>query len=711
MAEQEPSSLGDFRLGDWLVQPRLNRISRGDSTITLELKVMQVLVCLAGHGGDLVTRQELVDTVWATEFISDNTVTHAVTEIRNALGDDAKSPIYVETIHRRGYRLVAPVEWVSREDGEKVVQAPHSKPRWPHILAVGIAAVIGLLVILPPEALFERRGEVPTDEPLPRIVVLPFENLGPPEDEYFADGITEEIISRLAAVSGLQVISRTSAMHYKNRRVPVGQIGEELDVGYVLEGTIRWDRGGGGHGRVLINPQLIDVTDDAHLWSDRFDRVLEDIFTIQSDVAEQVISHLQAILLESERRFIEARPTDNLEAYQAYLLGTQYLNRSYEESDIRLGLEMLERAVELDPEFAVAHAVLSEAHSAFYHFRFDFNPERLARAEAAVERALELQPGLPEGHRALANYYYCGFRDHDRALEQFAAAAEGLPNDAGVLGGIFAVYRDQLRWDEALEALKKWLEVNPQDYVAALEARNTYVYLHDYEKAEIEIRRAIAIAPDRPGAYYCGAFDYVSWDGNTDRARNLLESAPSVESPWFNYMRIQLDWYDRKTESALAKLEEWPIDAFDWQQAYEPKRLLECIFLSGMGEEQRARAACATAAELLEREIEARPQDYRLHTSLGRAYARLGRKEEAVRAGENAIELVPVVADKWPQKIGLAEIYARVGQHDKAIDLIDELLSIPCEFSVGLLRLDPAWDPLRDNPRFQALLEKYDTKD
>jgi len=576
-------------------------------------------------------------------------------------------------------------------------------------------AVGGLVVVIAAVAIWQLapRSEVPVPtEEIPRIVVLPFENLGSPEDEYFADGITEEIASRLAAVSGLQVISRSSAMHYKDRHLPVKQVGEELDVSYVLEGTIRWDRGGSDHGRVRITPQLIRVADDSQLWSERYDRVLEDIFTVQSDIAEQVIARLEATLLERERRAIEARPTDNMEAYQAYLLGTQYGWGSEEERYMRLSVEMLERTVELDPEFAVAHAMLSEMNSLLYHFRYSFTTERLEKAKASAERALALQPGLPEGHRALGYYYYWGFRDYDRALEEFAIAAEALPNDGNLLSGVWAISRRQGRWDEALVALDRWLSVDPQGYWAANQALKTYGILRDYGKAEEEMQRAIGIGPDLPDAYYKGAMNYVLWDGSTDRAWRLLESAPNLDSPFIEYQELLLDLYDRKPESALARLEEVSIDAFSLQYWYLPKELLGCTCLSQMSEWKRAEAACSSAVELLEREIGARPHDYRLYSAVGHAFALLGRKEEAVRAGEHAAELMPTSKDSLVGPnlaIELAKIYTQVGETDKALDLIEELLSIPCDLSVGLLRLDPAWDPLRDHPRFQALLDNYDT--
>jgi len=545
------------------------------------------------------------------------------------------------------------------------------------------------------------------DEGPKRIVVLPFENLGPPEDAYFVDGITDEIVSRLGAVSGLQVISRTSAMHYKDRRVPVRQIGEELDVGYVLEGTIRWDRSGEGHGRVRITPQLIKVADDSHLWSERYARVLEDIFAVQSDIAGQVISQLQTTLLEPERHAIEVLPTNNMEAYQAYLLGMRYRWACDQEREARLAVEMTERAVELDPEFASAHALLSEVHSILYHFHYDFTDERLAKARVAAERSMELQPGLPEGHRALGWYYYRGYRDYDRAREQFALASKSLPNDADLLLGFFAVNKRQGRWDEALEALERWQRVDPQGYLAALNAEVLYRFLRRYGHAEEQARRAISIAPDHPNAYHVLARTYLAWDGATDRARRLLESAPSLESPWSAHLLVRLELYDRRPGSAMARLQEASIDSSSFQESYAQRELLECICLSEMGEKPAAEAACTSAVELLEREIATRPHDHHIYSAIGHAFALRGRKEEAVRAGERGAELMPILRDAEAgaaQARELAKIYTRVGETDKALDLIEELMSIPCDLSVGLLRLDPVWDPLRDHPRFQALL-------
>ena len=244
------------------------------------------------------------------------------------------------------------------------------------------------------------------------------------------------------------------------------------------------------------------------------------------------------------------------------------------------------------------------------------------------------------------------------------------------------------------------------------EAAWAYTFLRDNDKAEEERRRSIAIGPDVPDAYGYGAWTYVLQDGATDRARGLVESAPDLGSPQISYVSVLLDLFDRKPDSALARLQASPIEGGWLSYSYEPIELLECMCLSARGAANGVEMACMSAVERIEREIHTRPNDYRLYSALGRGLAFLGRKEDAVRAGEHATVLMPISKDSLvgpKPAIELAKIYTQGGETDKALDLIDELLSIPSDLSVGLLRLDPVWDPLRDHPRFQALLEKYDT--
>jgi serine/threonine protein kinase/tetratricopeptide (TPR) repeat protein len=586
--------------------------------------------------------------------------------------------------------------------------------RWPSAggrywwwLALG-----GLAIAIAAVAIWQLAPRVEAPEPvgeIPRIVVLPFENLGSPDDEYFADGITEEITSRLAAVSGLQVISRTSAMQYKEQRPPLQQIGEELDVGYVLEGTIRWDRAVEKHGRVRITPQLIKVADDSHLWSERYDRVLEDIFTVQSDIAEQVISQLQATLLEPERKALEARPTENMDAYQAYLRGLSLSTAGWEPEAFRAAVAMFERAVALDPDFALAHVMLSETHSHVYHFGYDVAEERLEKAHHAAKRALEIDPDLPEGHRALGYYYYMGLRDYQRALEEYSIAAKALPNDSTVLAGMAFVHRRQGRWQEALAELEQCLRLDGQNYSNLMDTANTYSWLGRHREATRLFERAIALAPDKPDAYIWQYFALYLQNGPSDRGRQVLEAVPGG-SHYRDYFWFLQEFGERNFDAALEWLALFPEPVFESQFTFFPQALGECLCRSWLQQPERAREACEAARVLLENAVSDRPEDPRVHSALGLSYALLGRKDEAIREGERAVALWPVSKDalKGPTFIrNLAMVYAWVGDADAALDQIEYLLSEASNMSVAMLQAEPFWDPLRDHPRFQALLDEY----
>ncbi len=290
------------------------------------------------------------------------------------------------------------------------------------------------------------------------LAVLPFKNLGSPDDEYFSDGISDEIRGRLAKVRKLGVISRSSAFQYKNTDKTNRQIGSELGVDYLIDGTIRWDKRGGGAGRVRITPELIRISDDISIWSQPYDRQLEDIFEVQSDIAAQVLKQLQITLLEPERRVIEVKPTENSDAYHAYLRGLVYMAQpDYSEELYRLAIQMFERAVSLDPSFALAYVHLSVSHSAMHHHGYDPTEDRAAKAKSAVDRAFELQPGLPEAFVALGWYHYWCHRDYTRALEAFHVAQKDLPNDSRIVEGIGYIRRRQGKLEEATRYLKRAL--------------------------------------------------------------------------------------------------------------------------------------------------------------------------------------------------------------------------------------------------------------
>jgi TolB-like protein/Flp pilus assembly protein TadD len=578
---------------------------------------------------------------------------------------------------------------------------------WRWMALGGLAIAIAAIAIwqLAPRV----EAPAPADE-IPRIVVLPFENLGSPDDEYFASGITEEITSRLAAVSGLGVISRTTANRYQDSDKSIKEIGEELDVSYVLEGSVRWERDDAGEERVRITPQLIRVTDDTHLWSERYDRAIESIFAVQSDIAQQVIGKLEIVLLERERKALEARPTENMDAYQAYLRGLSFSAAGWEPETFELAVGMFERAVELDPDFAFAHALLSEAHSGAYHFGYDVTEGRLERAHRAATRALEINPDLPEGHRALGYYFYWGLRDYQRALEEFSIAAKDLPNDSTLLAGIAFVHRRQGLWLQALAELEQVLQLDSQNYSNLMDIGNTCSWLGKYEEATRFFERAIAIAPDRPDAYIWHYTALYHQYGPSERSRQVLEAVPA-RSHYLEYWWFMQEVGERNYKAALEWLARFPEPVFKSQFTFFPGALGECQCLILLKQPERAREACQVASTLLEDAVAERPEDPRVHSSLGLSYALLGRKSEAIREGKLAVALWPISKDalKGPQFVkNLAMIYVFVGESDAALDQIEYLLSIPSWASVGVLRTEPHWDPLRDDPRFQALLEKYD---
>jgi TolB-like protein/Flp pilus assembly protein TadD len=575
------------------------------------------------------------------------------------------------------------------------------------------AAVGGPVVAIAAFAVWQLAPRVeapmPTEE-IPRIVVLPFENLGSPDDEYFADGITEEITSRLAAVSGLGVISRTTANRYRDTGKSIKEIGEELDVGFVLEGSVRWERYAAGEQRVRITPQLIRVTDDTHLWSERYDRAIESIFAVQSDIAQRVTGKLEVVLLEPERKTLEARPTENMDAYQAYLRGLSFSTAGWEPEDFELATGMFERAVELDPDFALAHSLLSETHSHVYHFGYDVTEERLERAHRAATRALELDPDLPEGHRALGYYHYMGFRDYQRALDEFNIAATALPNDSTVLAGMAFVHRRQGRWQKALAELEHALRLDSQNYSILIDTANTCSWLGRFSEATHLFERAVALAPDRPDAYIWHYTVLYRQYGPSDRCRQVLEAVP-VRSHYREQFWFMQEFGERNYEAALEWLALYPEPVFESQFAFFPRTLGECHCWSWLQQPERAKDACEAASVLLEDAVADRPEDPRVHSALGLSYALLGRKDEAIREGERAVALWPVSKDalKGPMFVkNLAMIYAWVGDADAALDQIEYLLSRPSNVTVAMLYVAPFWDPLRDHPRFQALLEKHE---
>jgi TolB-like protein len=590
----------------------------------------------------------------------------------------------------------------------KPARAPASGGRW-----IGVAAVVLVIAALAYAVYTRLSGGGPGDAVWQEgektmLVVLPFENLGPPDVEYFADGVTEEITSRLSALSGLGVISRTSAVHYKNVKKPIKQIGEELGVDYVLEGTVRWDRAGEGESRVRVTPQLIRVADDTHLWSERYDRVLKDIFSVQTDIATNVIEQLNITLLEPERRVVEAQPTDNMEAYQAYLRGLDHLSRSsYRIEPWRMAIEMFGRAVEKDPEFALAHAALSRAHSGVFNVGIERTQDHVDKARKAAERAQALQPDLPEAHLALGYYYYHCPRDYDRALEEFEVARQALPSQDEILQHVGSIRPRQPRWDDSLDLHLRSLELNPLDASLCREIATTYLYLREYETALKYYDRSIAIAPDQTMSYGMKALAHWLDSGDPARSRAELERLPGQPGLFIAYVWLWQYVLEEDYEAADSLLVASNAEMFELVDVSMPTALLRGHVSELAGDDSRAREWYQAARSRLEHELTIRPDDARVHSSLGIVHAALGNKEEAIHEAKRAMAITPVSRDalRGVRHVDhLAWVYSRVGERDKAVETLEYLLSIPALSSPALLRIGQRWEPLRDHPGFQRLV-------
>jgi serine/threonine-protein kinase len=586
--------------------------------------------------------------------------------------------------------------------------------RWPHILAIVIATIIALLVILPPEALFERLGEEPPDAPLPRIVVLPFENLGAAEDAYFAEGMTEEITARLAAVEGIQVISRTSARQYEQTKKSIPEIGRELRVGYVLEGTVRWARTEGGASQIRITPQLIRADDDTHLWAETYDRVLEDIFDVQSEIAQKVTHELGIALGGGEKSAFGARPTENFEAYQAYLRGQYWASRphfTYENWE--RWMQAFQRAVELDPDFALAHAELARGHALVRYFRHDLTPERLEAAARSAQIALDLAPDDPRVHLDIGYYKLWAYRDIEGALAEFERAGGELAGSSDVLDAMGDLYVVQGRWEEALDSFQRGFELSPRDANLISSAAFMLISLRRYPEALAASDQAINLAPDAFWPYFYKALTLWGWHGDASETRPVLEALASTAGGWERWSWYWQEIYEGRYHEALGRLESATDRWIRIKMFARPNALLAGYAYEELGDVDSAAASYDVARELLEAEVEASPEDPRLHSSLGIIYAKQGRRDEAVREGKLACDLLPQSKDGFyylPYVIDLAHIYTILGDNEAALERLEHLLSNPSYFSAPFLRMDPRWNSLSDDPRFQALLEKYDTQ-
>jgi non-specific serine/threonine protein kinase len=551
------------------------------------------------------------------------------------------------------------------------------------------------------------------------LVVLPFENLGAPEDEYFANGTTDAITARLASVSGLGVISRQSAIQYKKTTRSIKQIGEELGVDYILEGTVQRERPGDPTSRVRVIPQLIRVADDTNIWAETYDESMTEVFRVQSDIAERVATHLDVALLEPERQAIEKKPTENLAAYEDYLRGMEHYFNLRNLPEAELSVQFLQNAVSLDPGFAEAWAGLSRAYFQLYwiHDR----PGALTLETEAAKRAEQLAPDTPETHLALGWLSYA-HREFDKALAHFERA-QSLRPSGDALQGIGFTLRRMGRWQEALNHFEDARRLIPHNYNLYFDGLGvTNIFLRRFDEAEENINQALSLAPQVSLGYLWKAHVLLARNGDIagakqvmleiSRRANKAEAAEGEVTQGYG-LTDELRVLSETQAELFDAFELGPIERFRGIQpaVIANTHLARALIIEAQKGRPAAIARYDSARVYYERIIRSNPQSAYIcvyHGDLGLAYAGLGRRKEAIREGKEAVRMMPLSKDAF---VGeqllryLAEIYMMCGEHEAAIDQLETLMSVPGYMSAAILRIDPLWDPIRSNPRFRRLVE------
>jgi serine/threonine-protein kinase len=555
------------------------------------------------------------------------------------------------------------------------------------------------------------------------IAVLPFENLSEEkENAYFADGVQNEILTDLAKVADLKVISHTSVMvstagNPRNLR----EIAQQLGVAHVLEGSVQRVRG-----KVRVNAQLIDARNDKHLWAKTYDRELADVFAIETELAQIIAGELQAKLTSSEKAAIEEKPTQDLVAYEFYARAVSLIYNvqvpfavDAPEKSLSEAVDLLNKAVARDPNFLLAYCQLAFTHDGAYQDDIDRTPARLALAQSAIDSAFRLRPGSGEAHLALGWHLYAGYSDYDRARSEVALAQQSLPNNPRVYELAGKIDHRQGRWADATHNLERACELDPRNLPYLVVLGGTYNELHNYEQWAKAMDRILALHPDRKPARILRAFievdqraDIGPWRVAIEKI--LAEDPALAKDPFLTGQRFTLALFDRDWDAA--GLLATALSQKNSDVGVDPE--LGRDFWMGVvarlkGDETSARAALTRA--LAEQEEEVRnSDDVRLLSRLGLIDAVLRKKEQALSEGQRAIERLPMVKDSIAEgyvKKYFVMICTWAGERELALEHLEAIATVPCGPSHGDLGLSPMWDPLRGDPGFEKIVASLAPKE
>jgi len=543
------------------------------------------------------------------------------------------------------------------------------------------------------------------------IAVLPFENLSTQkENAFFAEGVQDQILTNLAKVSDLKVISNISVQQYQTGIVRnLREIGQQLGVAYILEGTVQRESN-----RIRVTAQLIDAGSASQLWAETYDRDAADLFAIQSEIAQAIVGQLQAKLSPQEKADIEERPTQDLVAFDLYLqakgIVDTYLDAQDPHQSLLQAVRLLDEATKRDASFVLAYCYTARAHDLLYFLDLDPTPARALLAEAAVKTALRLRPDSAEAHLTMGDYYFRCHRDYTHAQEELAIARPGLPNSIPFFFLSAYIDRRQGRWAEAERDLVTAVGLDPRNPNAVNLLVDTYVLERRFSEAVRAYDRAIAAGSQAPIIYIRKAAVEFSATGDTKVLSVALANAPPEldVGGGETALRILLALIDRNYPEASRVLSVSP--RHDFQEVdfsfYYPRAWYEAIIARAKGDQSTATAGFAAARSVFETRLRVKPNDPRTLAVIAQVDAGLGKKELAIREGQEALKLMPVSKDAYDGPLvlqGLAQVYAWTGEPAQAVELVRTLMSIPGYLTPGYLKRDPSWDPLRGDPGFEKL--------
>lgn len=695
-----------FRIGDWLVQPSRNLLVRDGTVLRARPKVMDVLAVLAEHGNEVVPGEVLQQRVWGKRFLARTALSGTICELRELLGDDRLEPTYVETVPKRGYRLVAPV---TREEcepeglgGSRAIPTRSGVMRR-LVLVSMVVIVTGVAVTA---TLTHRRGTRP--DPPPRLAVLPFSNLGVPEDEFLARGIADEIATRLASLDSLRVVSRNSV----ERAISHGEwtaasLGKQLDIEFVVDGTVRWNRGDSPGDRLRVTSRLIRTDDGSVVWADVYEGTTRDVLSFQARIGDAVREQLAPVLTPTPSDEADVTLTSSHEAYLAVLRANEFLHHGDSSEQVVLARELYRKALDLDPAYLAAAVGIAHADTILYSSGYDRTKRQLHAALEAVGRAATLSPSS-DSVRLVRAHALAGLReDLPGALAQLEAGSASLQRNIAAAQLKSAVLLRLGRHREAVKALLTASETNPNDPHLLFAIGSIEVMTGDFTSGRDHCRRSSELAPDQEAAFACAARAVLLGTGSARLAKLEIDRMPNLPRASVAAFRWLLDLCDHDYQAALSQLADLPESGLQASFGSFPRRLLEGETLLRLDRTDEAAIAFRDAREYLAQQLGERPEDPRVLCALAVATAHSGDPLEARRIGQRALERCPLTADASLGSVivtAYAGICLRAGDPESAVEALRTLLGTPVhQYWLRLISLDPRWETIWEHPGFKEL--------